>query len=351
LLARAVPKIQRSGGLQVSPDGTLLAIGANTDDGSASLWFLGGPEVRELDLPRPGVNRLWLDLPDHVITQDVQGPLLEVFSASALDGAGVELGNLNNTNLAVSPNGEIVALMTSAPDDLLLHVVEIATGRQVTPPIDLRLIHPDLDAPHGVAFNADGTQLLASTRNGAAATFDTQTWQLIDVVAGGAGIILDIAYSRDGSYLATSDSTGAITLRDATTNQPLGRQLIGSTAGLTTAEVRPLTFSSDSRYILTTADGTARMWDRETAVLVGAPITQSERSNITLSNNGRWLPVERERHILVYDLDVTRWFDVACRAAGRNLTVAEWKQFGPSDSDPQQTCRQWAPPEEPEEAE
>ena len=38
-----------------------------------------------------------------------------------------------------------------------------------------------------------------------------------------------------------------------------------------------------------------------------------------------------ERWVEIWDFDVDAWADIACRAAGRNMTRAEWDQFGPRD--------------------
>ena len=40
-------------------------------------------------------------------------------------------------------------------------------------------------------------------------------------------------------------------------------------------------------------------------------------------------------------LDPSTWKDLACRAAGRNLTIAEWQQYGPQGEPYHQTCPQW----------
>ena len=46
-------------------------------------------------------------------------------------------------------------------------------------------------------------------------------------------------------------------------------------------------------------------------------------------------------HALIWNLDVTSWPEIACRAAGRNLTSAEWAQFGPKGVPYTPTCAQW----------
>ncbi len=45
--------------------------------------------------------------------------------------------------------------------------------------------------------------------------------------------------------------------------------------------------------------------------------------------------------ILIWNLNTSGWSDIACRAAGRNMTLAEWEQFGPQDEPYNPTCEQW----------
>ncbi len=35
------------------------------------------------------------------------------------------------------------------------------------------------------------------------------------------------------------------------------------------------------------------------------------------------------------------WYDIACRTAGRNMTLAEWEEIGPRDAEYQATCPQF----------
>ena len=46
-------------------------------------------------------------------------------------------------------------------------------------------------------------------------------------------------------------------------------------------------------------------------------------------------------HLLIWNLDTSTWYDIACRAAGRNMTRNEWAQFGPSDTDYRATCSRY----------
>ena len=47
---------------------------------------------------------------------------------------------------------------------------------------------------------------------------------------------------------------------------------------------------------------------------------------------------------LVWNHDPDDWFGLACRSAGRNMTAAEWSQYGPTDKAYDLTCDQWPGP-------
>ncbi len=46
-------------------------------------------------------------------------------------------------------------------------------------------------------------------------------------------------------------------------------------------------------------------------------------------------------HRLIWALDVDAWSDIACQAAGRNLSFEEWEQFVGDRADYRPTCDQW----------
>jgi hypothetical protein len=45
--------------------------------------------------------------------------------------------------------------------------------------------------------------------------------------------------------------------------------------------------------------------------------------------------------VVMWNLDLDAWPEIACRAAGRNMTAAEWEEFGPQDEPYRATCPQW----------
>jgi len=68
--------------------------------------------------------------------------------------------------------------------------------------------------------------------------------------------------------------------------------------------------------------------------MVSAPRTKSGETIQLLT--------ETDSGIHIWNLDPTTWFDVACEAAGRNTTLAEWGKFGPRDTNFRATCPQYS---------
>ena len=61
--------------------------------------------------------------------------------------------------------------------------------------------------------------------------------------------------------------------------------------------------------------------------------TVAPRSDHAVSADGE--------NILIWNLNTDEWYDIACRAAGRNMTREEWEVLGPRDADYQATCPQF----------
>ena len=217
--------------------------------------------------------------------------------------------------------------MSDAPDELI--VFDIDTGEiLVRRPGFVGFVQP-------AEFNADGTRLITPTPEGNAALWDTSNWEVLrEVVASDTDAISSARFSPSGD-LVTADATGTILVRDPETLEPIGAPMIGhrgsGNLGL------GLHFSEDGTRLLSTGED-AILWDLETRSRIGS----------SFPGGGARGPVRTDRHftadgdnILVWNLDIDQWYDIACRAAGRNMTRAEWDEFGSRDAGYQATCPQF----------
>ena len=101
-------------------------------------------------------------------------------------------------------------------------------------------------------------------------------------------------------------------------------------------------FSSDSKLMITTFDGSVRLWDVASGTQIGDPFPHDSTEDAGgAEGEVLRLATASGQHILVWNLDTSSWFDIACQAAGRNMTRVEWDQFGPRDTDYGAPCPQY----------
>ena len=152
--------------------------------------------------------------------------------------------------------------------------------------------------------------------------------------------VFGVKFSPDGRWLVTLNGEGSLELRDGRTFE-IVRTMVGTTlAQVNDADIR---FVGDE-LLFARVDGSARLWDLASGQAIGDPFPNDE--------GVRGLPVDGSQSLvtgvgpdaLIWNIDTTTWFDLACRAAGRNLTRQEWEQFGPADAPYEATCAQWPLP-------
>jgi WD40 repeat protein len=135
--------------------------------------------------------------------------------------------------------------------------------------------------------------------------------------------------------------SGDLVLRDPTTFEPI-RSFAGDDAPSHTYAYQYMAFSDDDHFLVTTYEGTGRLWDVETGRAIGAPIPSLASSQpAALRGVHPGLLTMSDDWVMIWNLDVDTWRDIACQAAGRNLTQEEWDRFGPQDQPYHATCAQW----------
>ena len=103
----------------------------------------------------------------------------------------------------------------------------------------------------------------------------------------------------------------------------------------------PMFSVGNGERILSVVNDAPAMWDAKTGAMIGAPFPMSGGMS-TDGVDGLDLAVSAlDGHVLLWDLDIDAWFAVACRAAGRNMTRAEWASVGPRNQPYRATCEQW----------
>jgi WD40 repeat protein len=125
----------------------------------------------------------------------------------------------------------------------------------------------DVSGGTAVAFSPDGTSLATGDANGNIRLWNTATRQETGVPMSSDTQPVDaVAFSPDGTLVAAASSDGNVQLWSAATQQEAGSALVAGTA-----EVNALAFSPDGKTLATGGrDGAARLWDVSTGSQIGA---------------------------------------------------------------------------------
>jgi WD40 repeat protein len=148
--------------------------------------------------------------------------------------------------------------------------------------------------------------------------------------------VVQLAYTPDEKSVVTVGADGKIVMRDAITFQPTGKEFVGNRS-TGSGDFGPW-FTADGKYLVTISDSQGRMWDVASATQIGSVFPSTDGWSGMSSPNAKYLATGTGDRIVRWNLDVTAWELIACRAAGRNLTTGEWKRYGPRDVPYHATC-------------
>ncbi|WP_188190097.1 caspase, EACC1-associated type [Nonomuraea sp. SYSU D8015] len=279
-----------------SANGRVLATGSA--DETARLW-----EVSDTGQPRALSTVKGHEQPVGAVAFNPKGDLL----ATAGADESVRLWNIADTakpqavavlkqdttptDVAFSPDGRMLAV-TSAGGVALLDVLTPAK------PASLASLKPtDGGGVTGVAFSANGQNLVTASTTGALHVWNIATARVIGTATGHASAVRDVAFSPDGNVLASASADGTARLWDVTSpNSPRAAGILNGFAGAVTG----VAFGANGQNLATSsADGTARMWNvadpaevaararltGHTALVNGLTIAKSGRTLATVSGD------------------------------------------------------------------
>lgn len=126
-----------------------------------------------------------------------------------------------------------------------------------------------IDLPQAVlsvAFSPDGTHIASGSADNTVRLWDAVTGQPSGrPMEGHTDFVIRVAFSPDGSLLASVSLDGTVRLWDVSTRRQIG-QPIGEL-------VQSVAFSPDGTRIVTGGVGTVQLWDTATHQRIGAPLT------------------------------------------------------------------------------
>ncbi len=308
--------------LALSPDGRTLA--RTHDDGTVEL--IDTRTLRRRDLVRAlrgFVGAVDFSPDGRLLAVSGEGGQVTLWDARTLRSAGPELRGLRTTSqaLAFSPDSELLAVAELGRPNKRhtgfkggsVRIWDVR--RRALTRASFSLTSASLAfSPNGELIAAAGhwrpTEIREARSGRLVAKLHTADWGR------------SVAFSPDGSLVATGDFVGGGQLWSTETWEPVGRPLEAHEARILTLE-----FSRDGRTLASASeDGTVVLWDVDTRTPVGSPLTVQTNAWVSAAftpDGSQLFAVSDRGRGVRFDVGLEAWKRHACRVAGRAFTAGE----------------------------
>jgi WD40 repeat protein len=182
-----------------------------------------------------------------------------------------------------------------------------------------------------VAFSPGGQWLATGSLDGTVRLWPVNTPTAPPrVLQGHRAGVEALAFSPNGQWLASGSLDGTVRLWRLDVLEVGAQVLEGHTAA-----IRAVAFSPDGQWLASgSEDKTARLW-RMDAPRAGAQVLQGHEAEVravAFSPDGQWLATgSLDGAIRLWRMNLTELVTLACDAAQRNLTMAEWQRYFPGE--------------------
>ena len=347
----SLPAPGGSGALAISSDGGLLAAGAG-DTGKISIWAIpSGTGSQAADLAGWGADVPQYQLLGHTdrVTAAAFSPVGRRLATGSLDRS-VLLWDLPaemaadatsiTPALALPGNGSAVTDIAFSPDGARLATVAGSavrvwdvSGGAIDAPM-MTYIPRGVTyeaAPLAVAWNPRGGQLAVGLGGGIVHVVDSERGTLLATLTGQRDLVLDLAYSPDGTRIATAnaDHTAQVWTVQAAAQQtePLAATELFTLRGHA-AGIARIAFSPDGTRLVTgDLEGVIRFWDAATGrATLDFPGQTDRISGLAFDPGGAYLAVSGDA-IHLYLLRLDDLIALARSRVTRDLTPEECHQY------------------------
>ena len=328
--------------LAVSKDGTLVAVGSQLAGSPQALYRIEEDIVIELQIPvetdllysRFGPeNEVIVYLCQPQCDGEDRDARFVIFDPETSEIVGEFPAPDVPAAAAISPDGQIFAFTDA---DASIYAVDLDSG-EVLWEFDA-LTSNEFVLVRSLNFDPNSKHLAASTGAGASAIFDLTTGEQRTIAAGG-GAAVQINFGPSPDLITTASESGQFTVRRLVDLQPTGRTLVGQPDA--SGGWHGPNFLEIESLMIATNGPRAELFDVNTGLAIGTPFPGSEDFPTGSSDDGRYLVSSDGTGVFTFEIDPQRWPEIACQAAGRNLTPAEWESFGPIGQPYAATCSQY----------